>query len=64
MLGVEPNQLEMSLSTAWRHRRREAEEIAQQEINNFIEQVDQSKMPVVVQFDEKELEEDICGKVG
>ena len=54
----------MSLSTAWRHRRSEAEEIAQQEISNFVEQVEQSGMPVIVQFDEKDLEEDIAGKVG
>ena len=54
----------MSLSTAWRHRRCEAEEIAQQEISTFTEQVEQSGLPVVVQFDEKELEEDIGGKVG
>ena len=63
-LGVAADELEMSLSTAWRHRRSQAEDIAHQEIASFVEKVEESKMPIVVQFDEKELEEDIDGKVG
>ena len=57
------DELDLSLSTAWRHRRSKAEEIAHQEVSNFVEQVEASGKPIVVQFDEKELVEDIAGKV-
>ena len=63
-LGVAADELEMSLSTAWRHRRSQAEDIAHQEITSFVEKVEESRMAIVVQFDENELEEDIDGKVG
>ena len=62
--GVAVDELELSLSTAWRHRRSQAEDIAHQEIVGFVDQVEASGQPIVVQFDEKELEEDIAGKVG
>ena len=61
-LGVAADELEMSLSTAWR--RSQAEDIAHQEITSFVEKVEESRMAIVVQFDENELEEDIDGKVG
>ena len=35
--GVDPTRLTMSLATAWRHRRSEAEEVAAQEIASFLE---------------------------
>ena len=53
----------MSLATAWRHRRSEAEEVAAQEIASFLEAVEESGSNILVQFDEKEIEEDIGGKV-
>ena len=56
-------QLEMSLSTAWRHRRSEAEHMAATEISSFMEAVQESATRILVQFDEKELEQDIEGKV-
>ena len=61
-LGVAADELEMSLSTAWR--RSQDEDIAHQEITSFVEKVEESRMAIVVQFDENELEEDIDGKVG
>ena len=56
-------QLEMSLSTAWRHRRSEAEHLAATEISSFMEAVQESATRILVQFDEKDLEQDIDGKV-
>ena len=53
----------MSLSTAWRHRRSEAEHLAATEISSFMEAVQESATRILVQFDEKELEQDIVGKV-
>ena len=53
----------MSLSTAWRDRRSQAEFIAEEEIESFFCAVQDSGDRVLVQFDEKELEEDIDGKV-
>ena len=61
--GVDSTQLEMSLSTAWRHRRSEAEHLAATEISSFMEAVQESATRILVQFDEKELEQDIDGKV-
>ena len=61
--GVDSTQLEMSLSTAWRHRRSEAEHLAATEISSFMEAVQESATRILVQFDEKELEQDIVGKV-
>ena len=61
--GVDSTQLEMSLSTAWRHRRSEAEHLAATEISSFMEAVQESATRILVQFDEKELEQDIEGKV-
>ena len=63
MAGVDSTRLEMSLSTAWRHRRSEAEQIAAEEISSFVEAVKESKTKIMVQFDEKELEHDFDGKV-
>ena len=61
--GVDTTRLTMSLATAWRHRRSEAEEVAAQEIASFLEAVEESGTKILVQFDEKEIEEDIAGKV-
>ena len=61
--GVDSTRLTMSLGTAWRHRRSEAEEVAAQEIASFVEAVEESDTKILVQFDEKEIEEDIAGKV-
>ena len=61
--GVDSTQLEMSLSTAWRHRRSEAEHLAATEISSLMEAVQESATRILVQFDEKELEQDIDGKV-
>ena len=55
--------LEMSLSTAWRDRRSGAEQLAGEEIASFFAQVQESGDRILVQFDEKELEEDIDGKL-
>ena len=55
--------LEMSLSTAWRDRRSGAEQLAGEEIAAFFAQVQESGDRILVQFDEKELEEDIDGKL-
>ena len=59
--GVDSTQLEMSLSTAWRHRRSEAEHLAATEISSFMEAVQESATRILVQFDEKDLEQDIDG---
>ena len=61
--GVDSTRLPMSLSTAWRDRRSQAEFIAEEEIESFFCAVQDSGDRVLVQFDEKELEEDIDGKV-
>ena len=61
--GVDSTRLTMSLATAWRHRRCQAEEVAAQEIASFVEAVEESHTKVLVQFDEKEIEEDLDGKV-
>ena len=55
--------LEMSLSTAWRDRQSGAEQLAGEEIAAFFAQVQESGDRILVQFDEKELEEDIDGKL-
>ena len=61
--GVDSTQLEMSLSTAWQHRRSGAEHLAATEISSFMEAVQESATRILVQFDEKDLEQDIDGKV-
>ena len=61
--GVDSTTLEMSLSTAWRDRRSGAEQLAGEEIASFFAQVQESGDRILVQFDEKELEEDIDGKL-
>lgn len=53
----------MSLSTAWRERRSGAEQLAAEEIAAFFAQVKESGDRILVQFDEKELEEDMDGKL-
>ena len=53
----------MSLSTVWRDRRSQAEFTAEEEIESFFSAVQESGDRVLVQFDDKELEEDIDGKV-
>ena len=63
LTGVDSTRLTMSLATAWRHRRSEAEEVAAEEIASFLEAVQESGTKILVQFDEKECEEDIAGKV-
>ena len=62
-IGVDSTTLEMSLSTAWRDRRAVTEEIAGDEIAAFFDQVQESGDRILVQFDEKEVEEDIDGKL-
>ena len=61
--GVDSTTLEMSLSTAWRDRRALTEQLASAEIDAFFAQVQESGDRILVQFDEKELEEDIDGKL-
>ena len=61
--GVDSTMLELSLSSAWRYRRADAEQVASAEITSFMEAVKQSGTRIVVQFDEKEIEHDIGGKV-
>ena len=61
--GVDSTRLEMSLSTAWRTRRSDAEQVSSDEITSFMESVEQSGSKILVQFDEKDLEHDIDGKV-
>ena len=53
----------MSLSSTWRDRRSQAEFLAEEEIDGFFRAVQESGDRILVQFDEKELEEDIEGKV-
>ena len=53
----------MSLSTAWRDRRAVTEGLAGEEIAAFFDQVQESGDRILVQFDEKEVEEDIDGKL-
>ena len=53
----------MSLSTTWRDRQSQAEAIAAEEIYSFFREVQPAGDRILVQFDEKEVEEDIAGKV-
>ena len=53
----------MSLSSTWRDRRSQAEFLAEEEIDGVFRAVQESGDRILVQFDEKELEEDIEGKV-
>ena len=53
----------MSVSTAWRHRRSDAEQVSSDEITSFMESVEESGTRILVQFDEKDLEHDLDGKV-
>ena len=61
--GVDSTTLKMSLSTAWRDMRSGAEQLAGEEIAAFFAQVQESGDRILVQFDEKELEEDLDGKL-
>ena len=49
--GVDSTQLEMSLSTAWRHRRSDAEHLAATEISSCMEAVQELGTRILVQFD-------------
>ena len=53
----------MSLSSAWRHRRAQAEQLGCHEIEAFVEAVAEVDSRILVQFDEKEIEHDLDGKV-
>ena len=59
--GVDSTRLPMSLSTAWRDRRSQAEFIAEEEIESFFCAVQDSGDRVLVQFNEKELEVILTG---
>ena len=61
--GVDSSQLAMSLSSAWRHRRAQAEQLGCHEIEAFVEAVAEADSRILVQFDEKEIEHDLDGKV-
>ena len=60
---MDSTRLEMSLSTTWRDRQSQAEAIAAEEIYSFFREVQPAGDRILVQFDEKEVEEDIAGKV-
>ena len=49
--GVDSTQLEMSLSTAWQHRRSGAEHLAATEISSCMEAVQELGPRILVQFD-------------
>ena len=53
----------MSLSSAWRHCRAQAEQLGCHEIEAFVEAVAEADSRILVQFDEKEIEHDLDGKV-
>ena len=53
--GVDSTMLELSLSSAWRYRRADAEQVASAEITSFMEAVKQSGTRIVVQFDGKKI---------
>ena len=61
--GVDSSQLAMSLSSAWRHRRALAEQLACHEIEAIVEAVAEVDSRILVQFDKEEIEHDLDGKV-
>ena len=61
--GVDSSQLAMSLSSAWPHHRAQAEQLGCHKIEAFVEAVAEADSRILVQFDEKEIEHDLDGKV-
>ena len=63
LVGINSTEMDLSLSSAWRHRRKDEEIIANEQINKVKKDIEEKDIKIVLQFDEKELEEDISGEV-
>ena len=63
LVGIDSTEMDLSLSSAWRHRRQDEEIIANEQLDKVKKEIKDKDIKIVLQFDEKELEEDIAGEV-
>ena len=63
LVGIDSTKMDLSLSSAWRHRRQDEEIISSEQLDKVKEDIKEKDIKIVLQFDEKELEEDMAGEV-